>query len=548
VHERLVESWLDNASERSYQAPFCQMLSAQGYRIIHSSRHSPIEFGKDIIAIAPDGIPCAYQLKGKPGGRLTLNEFNEIESQLLNLVNMPINDPSIPNIQHRAYLVTNGQVEEEVRHAITLLNEGFKHAGLINRKIEIIQRGDILDIARDLGYSLWPSELKQINLLLEILVEDGANLFPISKLHSLLIELLLLDENLEPRISAAEMRRRICSSAVLVSIALMNYQKSDNHFAIITAWIIFCAYVIAACERLSFNYEEIAKPSVRLALVNVLDSLTFQAIEIFGRKHLIEGDYVFDSVVYRARYTLILSLMSILWFWCEEEKWPQDLNKEKLEEFLHEGLDKLYLWGEAVVPQILCYYWFLRRTTPSSESERLLASIINGLIKHDNKGNPIGLASPYYDYEDVSRHILAPILGRDDDQSRAESLSISYYAEPLMHLFVRTGRKQLCKRIWPALTRFSFYSFIPESKWQYCLYRTDKGEYIHVIPPFTKQWNDLVDEARRIDCNEMPHSMKDNKFLTMLFLIVFPYRGIPSVIRHIAYCFDKTWFINPPIE
>jgi hypothetical protein len=51
---------LDSASERSYQGPFCQILSARGYTVLHSTRHAPIEFGKDVIAIAPDGVPCAY--------------------------------------------------------------------------------------------------------------------------------------------------------------------------------------------------------------------------------------------------------------------------------------------------------------------------------------------------------------------------------------------------------------------------------------------------------------------------------------------------------
>jgi hypothetical protein len=39
------------------------MLVAEGYTIVHLSRHSPIEMGKDIIAIDKDGIPCAFQLK-----------------------------------------------------------------------------------------------------------------------------------------------------------------------------------------------------------------------------------------------------------------------------------------------------------------------------------------------------------------------------------------------------------------------------------------------------------------------------------------------------
>jgi hypothetical protein len=68
VIERLVEYWLDSASERSYQPAFVQILVSDGHRVLHSTRHSPIEFGKDVISIAPDGVPCAFQLKGNLAG------------------------------------------------------------------------------------------------------------------------------------------------------------------------------------------------------------------------------------------------------------------------------------------------------------------------------------------------------------------------------------------------------------------------------------------------------------------------------------------------
>lgn len=49
--ERVIENWLDNASEKTYQVPFCYMLVKQGHKIIHLSRHCGMEHGKDIITI-----------------------------------------------------------------------------------------------------------------------------------------------------------------------------------------------------------------------------------------------------------------------------------------------------------------------------------------------------------------------------------------------------------------------------------------------------------------------------------------------------------------
>lgn len=63
--ERLIENWLSSTNERGYEVPFCQLLMAEGHRIIHLNRHSPTEQGKDVISLDHKGKLCAFQLKGR---------------------------------------------------------------------------------------------------------------------------------------------------------------------------------------------------------------------------------------------------------------------------------------------------------------------------------------------------------------------------------------------------------------------------------------------------------------------------------------------------
>src|SRR5258708_252448 len=99
------------------------MLSAQGYRVVHSTRHGALEYGKDVLAISPQGKGCAYQLKGNPGGKLGLAEFRkDIQPQLVQLMSQKIVFPGFPTAAHNAYLVTNGYFEEEVQRAVDELN------------------------------------------------------------------------------------------------------------------------------------------------------------------------------------------------------------------------------------------------------------------------------------------------------------------------------------------------------------------------------------------------------------------------------------------
>ena len=124
--ERLLENWLTRANERSFQIPFCHWLAYKGHTVVHMSRHCAMEMGKDILAIDPEGIPCAYQLKGvEGGGRITLSKWrDDLSKQLHPLVHRKIVHPSIPDRPHRSFIVINGELDEEVARDIDDFNRG----------------------------------------------------------------------------------------------------------------------------------------------------------------------------------------------------------------------------------------------------------------------------------------------------------------------------------------------------------------------------------------------------------------------------------------
>jgi hypothetical protein len=549
VYERLVENWLDSASERSYQAPFCQMLAARGHRIMHSTRHSQIELGKDILTIAPDGVPCAYQLKGQPGTRLTYQEFTHIHDQLRSLIDLAIAYPGIPPGQHRAYLVTNGLIEEEAGLAIEQMNAGYVDAGFPNRRLEVIQRGELLAMARELGESLWPTEIPQIHLLLEMLVEDGLGRFPVDRGNRMLSEVLGLGAGPRPGWPAPEIRRRITSAALLTSLSLKRFEAKDNHYAILGAWVQFALAAIGTCERFNVSFNNNARTAVEIATTSIRDALIDLARESLERDPLVEGDVLWDAAFYRARYTLILGLLSILWFWNEEVGWPDDLPRDDVEAFLLNGRPQLYLWGEAAIPQMLAYYWFLRRKVAGQGVDALLFTMLYATVRPGADGTSIGLPSPYWGFEDVARHALTPVLGLDGDEMREEATGlVSYYAESLLHLAVRTNWKAECKRIWPDFTRMQSVEFEPGHLWQYCLSHTDSGNTRQVQPPTRKEWADLVEEARSVKCDSAPQEIVDRPFLLVLFIMLFPHRGRHDVVRRLSWLFNRSWMIPPPIE
>ena len=243
--EKIIENWLDNASERSFQQPYCYILSTGGHTIIHSTRHSAMEMGKDIITIGPDGTPCAFQLKS---GNISLAKWrSEVGSQTDDLVCGQINHPSVDTSQHhKSYLVTNGNIEEEVSRAIDDRNRAWESQNQSYRCLETVVRGELLEKSKRLGTDLWPSELTDIKTLLEMFLEGGESILPKDKLASLFestVPLELLDNGKEP--PKSHCARSIASAGLLCAIVTSNFSKKNNHVAEIEAWTLYIAYVLA---------------------------------------------------------------------------------------------------------------------------------------------------------------------------------------------------------------------------------------------------------------------------------------------------------------
>jgi hypothetical protein len=159
------------------------------------------------------------------------------------------------------------------------------------------------------------------------------------------------------------------------------------------------------------------------------------------------------------------------------------------------------------------------------------------------------LASPYWDYEAIARHGLAQILPTEDPMQMESIGGRSFFAESLLHLLVRSNLKSTCKTRWPRVSRVQFARFTPRRRWQYCLSHSDEGEEEDVQPPLRKSWGDLVQEARSVHCDVCPPAMLDLPILHGLFVLIFPYRGTPEVVRRLAYEFDGTWLVaGDPIK
>jgi len=508
-----------------------------------------MELGKDVLAIAPDGVPCAYQLKG---GDIRLSDWRkEVGPQVNDLVMGNVVHPSIPtDVSHRPYLVTNGRIDEEVQRAISDRNARWDAQGY--HPLQTITHTEILQWALDLGTDLWPSELTDVAGLIELATWDGRRVFPKGRLAVLLESTLGLKD--DASMSKPACSRALASGALVTSLAVAPFSEQENHVAEVEAWTVFGSYVLALAERWElsakvYNRElDLAKRAVYNALGRLAEELHHREDD---SRRLVEGNAVLDAPFYRARITWMVGLLSAYALWrqgrpdsfaVDEKAFAFDVNSYAVG-FGHRHRKELVLWGEAAMPQFLAYYWAWRVADGTWSPDRFLASVAQETALASTPGGAnggIGLPSPYYEIADLAPYWIDQELGeflptslRLKRKPLGETFTgASFYLEGLFHLVVRKNYKQAAKSMWPMVSRVSSVHFEPAEDWHGLRWRNPKaGQERNVLHAPTQKWGDLRSEAEKSDPGYMPAAFLEDPAFALLHLIVFPHRVSTSRIR-----------------
>jgi len=525
LKERIIENWLDKSTERSYQIPFCQALIKKGHSVIHLTRHSAMEMGKDVISISPEGIPCAYQLKSTKNKRLTLSEWrSEIEPQLNSLVYNSINENYVKSkTNHNSYVVINKFVDEEVVASLSQFNETIlkNYNGKI-KPVEIIHRGQLLDMFLSFENDLWPSELFDIKTYLELFLEDGKGMLNKYNLGELLKNTYFKEDN---ELSKTEVLRAISSASLITASAISNYTIENNHFAEFEAWVMYLSYTLAIAEKNNLNLSEISS-ELNIAKNSIYNSLSRLCDELSDRNEYLVGTGD-DIPLYWIRITNLAGLMSLYGLWRKIEENEPNHQDEFIKKFLLKYERKLYLWGEYAVPQGLAYYLYSLSTDSTLRSDFILLEMISTIMSNYFKNHDVIFPNPYYNVEDIFDHILKIAKEPLDDSFDSTTFTL----EGLMHLFNRKNWKQRLKVLWIQYSHYSIRKFVPKNIWEYYFWRCKDGIEKTDMVPLKEEWNSFKEKAFECEGTEIPSLIKNYPILYLCFIIVNPHRLNSSGMR-----------------
>jgi hypothetical protein len=546
VIERAIESWLTKTNERNYQLPFCQVLLKNGHRVVYVSRHRPLEQGKDIVAIDTSGRALAYQLKT---GNIDIGTWRNINGEIVDLISLPIdhpsvekpNDPSNPSRWgtlmhsfarafrlvsvkhrttkiHRAYLVTNGELTDEVRTIIGDMNEDNKRRNRGWAYLDVIEKNELLKMFIEAQGSFLPTELANFARFLEFFTADGREFLDKEKLSAFLDEAVFQNEK-----SKANQRNAIIGSAILLAEMLRSYQAVNNHYAQFEAWMLLCAHMIHFADTQGMNRKD-WEDSLKLAADEAKWRLRELRDEALGRDDFFEGNAMGDGgALYRARLSLVIGALAAITCDDRDNHDGQELEKllTRFDAMIRENSARLLYWGESAFP---FFYWIIRYCECRESGNRALLAILLEAIVDKSSDENAGVPDPYYSV----RQVIENMLGVEQHFQTTQFVGRSWSLRPLVEMAARRGMREDVAAFWNPISKLACREFVLAEEVDFFRWLSPKGSNHSMQMAGTQSWKALVDEASN---RTFPDIWSEHRGLMGLLFLVYPHRLSPQFVH-----------------
>ncbi|MBB1286809.1 hypothetical protein HRH25_20680 [Flavisolibacter sp. BT320] len=518
--EKIVENWLTKSSERSYQLPFCFLLQQEGKTVVNLTRHNSMEHGKDVIAIDGKGEVHAYQLKGVSGTHFTLSDWQSIQNQVLQLIFTPISHPAIPSSgrQHKSYLVINGDINEQVQHAIYVWNVQQEKTRGPEYRLEVIVKGQILEMALKHKDQLVPSEFVEVKNLLELYLRDGREFLNKDSFSNLLENVL----NLKRPKSNQESIRLVSSTALVCSLASSSYNEANKRLAVVEAWTIYVFSILRHCELYQKSIKQY-KNEISLAQKIISNAMLDLLTECKQNADLFQGNPMIDAFVLKSRKTILLGVSAFFGL-------TEEVSYEEVHELISAHINDMEMWGESAVPFFLAVYFFYK----SNGKKELAATVLTKAFSKAMDGIT-NAEIPFTDIYTSAEDSVVRILSASDNERF--SPRISRILEPLIALASQPDLRHLTEKHWPEISRCIFTELRINNTFDFYLWRINNAEVINKHPENPQSWQVLLEQAKIYEPSKIPPGIKELKTYLPLFLMVFPQRLDADLVKW--YCSDN---------
>ena len=524
MKEKLVEEWLIRAGERGgIDQAFGQWLITQGHEILWLG-HSSIEFGKDIVSLAPDGSVHAYQLKDED---LSLAELRKITPQINELIDIPTVHPRIPaGSSHVPHLVTSGIAKEEAFHQIRAKNDGLRASG--KPEIELIDRRGLITRFVGMSDAFWPEKPAEIRDFFSFYLADGKGDFDHKRFSSVLRGLLpILDESPKRR------GQRIAAVGLLGNYLLNPFEREGDHWSLFQGWTLIGSHVAWFAAKAGLSKSK-WRSSFDLAKLSAVASLINLSKEALAPGALSPADWEFDDYT-RSRNLVVASALAAS---CLIGKSNRLGGSEVVNLLLGRLVrdNRLFSWGESAVPHILAVQWHTEMHQPGRSAIRQICEIVRALCERNHLySDDEGFAAPYVSADEI----LARLFSHNPQPDQQKRGRACWSLEALVQFLARRDCRQFLEEKWPEISKLEMISFFPQAPEDILIWQCDQGREVGTLPEQTQSWAALRQKAKTDKSYELPQVLLEDPCFALMFMLTCPHRVSASLVQFLDGQFGK---------
>lgn len=511
--ENLVVAWLTDASERSYELAFSQLLLIEGHHVLQGPLHHAYEHGKDIIARGPEGTLDVYQLKSG-SSKLDTRAVESVHRQLSAAAESTVTHPSLERSQlpDRVFLVTNQSATAPAQNRIRVLSDGNTSRGL--PPLILIAQDTLVSKFVRAQDRFFPSDPASLERILSLFVADGHGPLPIADFFAFL-------EAITPvfgkRPSAREAGRMISAAALTTAFALRAWARADNHHEVAAGWTCYCVQLLRVVERYQLG-EDHWKRSYRLALAEIRRRAGSLLEEASDRSDLVLG-HPADVIAYPARVVCVCGLISasVLSERIEGEEAPESV--EQVSELIERELPYAKIMGESQAPAWFMMSLVLALAGRVRRSTELMMSWIHSIASANAPHSKGGIPDPYHGIEEILVSRL-----KEDHFDGEQFSGISYTLHVAVRWMARRLWRQNLASIWASISRVQLSEFEPSHPIQYFDYRTQRGTLHSWFFDQPTSWQMLRESSLKRDTGRLPKSLLKTPEFLPFFSLFLPHR------------------------
>lgn len=512
MYEKLIENRLTNANELSYQIPFCEVLLAHRYSVLHISSHGPGEHGKDVIARHLDGRLFAFQLKGDD---IRLSDWRRIRGEVEELVRLPVRHPSVEDGEtHYPVLVTNGEVLGDATENIKQFSDKWQRDGA--EWLDVWGGKKLQRLFIDAHGSYLPTDIGDLRDFLQLFAGEFEDRLPREEFTQFVER---LTEACTTKGSKAAKKRAVESMVLLASYVVEQYERAKNHIAAAEGWTVVAMNILRVVERegLSPRDYESSLNLVEMALTKNLQNFLDEVLQL---DHLVQSNFILaEPAVYNVRVTLVLGWLAASALLQRHTGEIRASNKE-IRSFIKREFRNMRISGEADWPMYLLIALYLGKEHGSSVTESLIEEWLEAVVKANSGKNPEGIPSPYW----LQEKVIALRVGELPPYEKEKFVGHSYTTLSAMDMLVRRFRRQAVRLLWSRVSKIKFCEFVPKRPHDWFLWRCEEGKF-HTYDPIPRvSWSSWREEASTMESSLFPRTLLSHKEWVLPFVLTYPHR------------------------